>query len=92
MNYYYHEGKNLLLNKSELRHYFGVELFKLDENQLNDSGFVIAEDPFGYNSDYQAASTFSYVSNGRVFRKLNPSSSSRQQIVFLEIQNEEQGK
>lgn len=89
MNYYYHEGKNLLLNRSEIRQYFGVPLNQLNENQLKDSGFVIAEDPYRLNADYQAASIFSYVTDGRVIRKLNPAAPKAQQAVFLEIQNKE---
>ena len=33
---YYHPGKNICLNQSELRHFYGCEV---NEQQLTDSGF-----------------------------------------------------
>lgn len=49
MNYYYHEGKNLVLNKTELQHYFGIELSLLQEGQIESSGFIVIEDETGTN-------------------------------------------
>ena len=47
MKYYFHEGKNLVLNKTELRQYFGIELARLQEGQIESSGFIVIEDKTG---------------------------------------------
>ena len=49
MKYYFHEGKKLILNKTELRHYFGIELDRLQEGQIESSGFIVFEDETGTN-------------------------------------------